>query len=396
MKNKAVVLGANYYIGLSIIRCLGIHKISVTAIDYKEEGAYAFKSKYVTEKLIAPHYNKNPEDLLRFLIQYARDQELKPVLFPSADPYVEFMDKYLNELKECYLIPNIEQGLYTKAMNKETLIELAKKVDTPVPETVSPTEENYIDKVESIINFPCLVKPVDSASFVNKFRRKLFKVHNLEQLKKAVKRADKEGLEVVVQKIISGFDDHMYTFDAYANEKSKVTHWVTCQKLRQYPINYGASVYTIQKYVPEIVDLGKQFLEKIKWKGFAEIEFKKDKRTKKFYLIEVNVRTTNLNVLLFRSGINMPYVAYQELTGNEETSKVIVEDKKIAFWYAFEDLLAIKDYFKTKQLSFVNVVCSYFKRKAYAIWDIRDPLPYFAFFRSKVLKPLRQKLLRNQ
>lgn len=34
MANKAVVLGANYYIGLSTIRCLGVHGVHVAAVDY--------------------------------------------------------------------------------------------------------------------------------------------------------------------------------------------------------------------------------------------------------------------------------------------------------------------------------------------------------------------------
>jgi len=37
MQNKAIVLGANYYIGLSIIQSLGIYGINVTAIDYSRK-----------------------------------------------------------------------------------------------------------------------------------------------------------------------------------------------------------------------------------------------------------------------------------------------------------------------------------------------------------------------
>src|SRR5699024_2729548 len=116
----------------------------------------------------------------------------------------------------------------------------------------------------TIIKFPCLVKPVDSPSFVAKFRRKLFKVHSMEELQEKVDLAHEAGLEVIVQRIIPGFDDHMHTFDAYLNQDSKVTHWTTCQKLRQYPINFGASVYTVQRHFPELYDIGAKFLEGIK------------------------------------------------------------------------------------------------------------------------------------
>ena len=273
MSNKAVILGANYYIGLSTIRCLGVMGVEVAAVDYSYEGAYAFESKYCKEKLIGPHYKTQPKEFLQFLIDYASKQTLKPVLIPCADPYVEFVDEYLYELREYYLIPQNQQGIYTNLMDKEKLHSLAVKNSVKVPETVYVSDEDYLDKVDKQIGYPCIVKPTDSPSFVSVFRRKMFKVDNKEELLKAVKKVHEKKLEVIVQRIIPGFDDHMYTFDAYLNQDSKVTNWMTCQKFRQYPINFGASVYTGQKYVQELYDIGANFLENVGFKGFAEIEF---------------------------------------------------------------------------------------------------------------------------
>ncbi len=390
IKNKAVVLGANYYIGLSIMRCLGENGIYVVAVDYSEDNAYAFSSKYCSEKLIAPHYKKQAEELLAFLIGYANKQEFKPVLFPTADPYVEFVDKYLIELKEHYLIPQTEQGLYTNIMDKGILSKFALKHNVRVPESIQPGADNFVEKVNKEIKYPCLVKPVDSPAFVRKFRRKLFVVNNEMELLEAIERSKTERLEVIIQRIIPGFDDHMYTFDAYLDQNSKVTHWTTCQKLRQYPINYGASVYTQHKYVQELFNIGAPFLEVIGWKGFAEIEFKKDADTGNFYLIEVNVRTTTLNVLLKKVGINMPLLAYKELTGQPIGTKSVTEEKNLVFWYAFEDFFAVREYLKKGQLALMKVLLSYFRPKAHAIWDWRDPAPFLAFFIKIIGKRFRR------
>ncbi|MCA0971296.1 carboxylate--amine ligase [Halobacillus litoralis] len=379
MKNKAVVLGANYYIGLSTIRCLGIHDVHVAAVDYAWEGAYALDSKYVSEALIGPHYKEDPEGLLSFLIDYAKKQTGTPVLIPTADPYVEFVDAYLPELREHFLIPQTEQGLYTKIMDKGTLHTLASQHGVAVPETVEVDEENFVQKVNETIQYPCLVKPVDSPSFVAKFRRKLFQVHNEEELLERVQQAKDAEIEVIVQRMIPGFDDHMYTFDAYLNQDAKVTHWMTCQKLRQFPVNYGASVYTQQKHVPELYELGAKFLEGIGYKGFAEIEFKKDAETGRYYLIEINVRITNLNNLLYKAGINIPYITYRDLIGDPLEPKVVKDDQNLVFWYAYEDLLAVREYVKTGQLSVGQVLGSYFRPKAHAIWDPKDPKPALSF-----------------
>lgn len=380
MDNKALILGANYYIGLSTIRCLGIHGVKVVAVDHSRKGTYGFHSKYCSETLVGPHYKKDPEGFVNFLIQYAKKQNSKPVLIPCADPYVEFVDKYLMLLREYFLIPQIEQGLYTKVMNKETLSTLAEENGVLIPETARVNDKNFLEKVEQTIKYPCLVKPVDSPTFVAKFRKKLFMVHNREELEASLNMAKDANIEVIVQRIIPGFDDHMYTFDAYLDQNAKVTHWVTCQKFRQYPINFGASVYTGQKYIPELYEIGAKFLEAIKWRGFAEIEFKKDAETGKFYLIEINVRITNLNNLLFKTGVNIPYITYRELTEGYIKPYAVTCDTNLVFWYAFEDFIAVHNYIKTGQLSRRQVFKSYFKPKAYAIWDWKDPKPGFSFF----------------
>src|SRR5690606_22406946 len=317
MNNKAVILGCNYYIGLSTIRCLGKEGIHTVAVDYSYEGTYGADSKYCTEHIIAPHYRKDTEGFISFLIEYARKQTAKPVLIPCHDNYVEVIDQYLHELKEYYLIPQTEQGLYTKTMDKERLHQLATEHGMLVPETVRLNDDNFYEKIEETIKYPCVVKPTDSPSFVSIFRKKLFIVNNRQELDDALHKAKEAKQEVIVQRIIPGFDDHMYTFDAYLNQDAKVTHWVTAQKFRQYPINFGASVYTGQRYVPELKEIGTRFLEAIGFKGFVEIEFKKDAETGQFYLIELNVRITNFNTLLNKVGFNFPYITYRELRSEE-------------------------------------------------------------------------------
>ncbi len=393
MHNKAVILGSNYYIGLSIIRCLGAKGIYTVAVDYTKENCYAAKSKYLREHLIAPHYSNSEREYLNFLIDYAKKEEHKPVLFPCADGYVEFIDRHLEELNKYYLINMTDKGLWSRLMDKQALHSIAVAHDVLVPETITTDEADYLERVKNEIGFPCIVKPTDSPSFMAKFRAKMFMCYNEEDVSKAVSRANNEKLEVIVQRIIPGFDDHMYTFDAYLDQSSKVTHWMTCQKLRQYPINFGASVYTRQKYVKELYDIGAPFLEAIGYKGFAEIEFKKDAVTGKYYLIEINVRTTTLNVLLEKCGINFPLLAYKELTGDEIGSGYIDYDIDMAFRYLFEDIFAIKDYIKTKQLDLVKVVKTLTLKKAPAIWSLTDPAPAFSFFLI-VLKKVKRRLVR--
>lgn len=389
-KTKAVILGNNYYIGLSAIRSLGMHGVPIVAMDYSEEERYGAKSKYVSEKYIVPHYRDEKEQFIEALVTFAKKENHKPVLIPCHDSYVEVIDEFLDTLTQYYLIPQQTKGIYTKAMNKDTLHDLAIKYNVKVPEIIEVNADNFYERVEKELGFPCLVKPVDSPSFVDFFRKKLFKVHNMDELKDAIEQSIDANMEVFAQRIIPGFDDHMYTFDAYINQDGKVSHWTTAQKFRQYPINFGASVFTVQRHVPELYEIGAPFLEKIGFKGFAEIEFKKDENTGDFYLIEINVRITNFNTMLKKVGLNFPYITYRELIGKPLKPKAIDYTTNVAFWYMYEDVLAIKDYVKTKQLSLWQVFKTLFRKKAGAIWSWKDPMPGFSFTFMMMKKLLRR------
>lgn len=394
MANKAVILGTNYYIGLSIIRTLGYEGVETIAVDYTDEELYASKSKYLNKHIFAPSFKEDKKGYLEKLIEIAKDEKEKPLLFPGADPYAEFIDQNLHTLKEYYLIPMIEQGLWTRVMKKESLNLPAKEHGVLVPETLEISEPNLFERIEEIIGFPCIIKPTDSPRFVATFRRKIFYCENMDHVKKYLDMAKAEDIDVVVQRIIPGFDDHMYTFDFYVDQKGKVTHWVTCRKLRQFPINFGASVYTEQRYVQELADIGIPFLEKIGYRGFGEIEFKKDAENGKFYMIEINTRTTTLNELLYKAGVNFPYVAYRDMLNDPLPEFSVKEDTGYVFRYLFEDILAIRGYIQTGQLTYLQVFKSLFRKKVPAIWSFKDPRPgvyYFWLLLRKVIKKITRR-----
>ena len=356
MKNKALVLGANYYIGLSIIRSLGRKGIPVVAVDYSEESRYGAKSKYLSEKLLAPHFKEDSQGLLKFLIEYGKKQDKKPVLFPGADPYVEFVDKYFDELKEYYLFAMDRKGFLTEVMDKYTMSLLAEEFNVKIPETINSKDKNLVERVRKEIKYPCIIKPMDSAPFVRRYRHKVFIIENEEELIEKVEMFHSDNYDIVIQRIIPGPEENCYCYDAYLNQDSKVTHWMTVHKIRQWPVNFGASTYARQKYIPELHEIGKPFLEGIKFKGFAEIEFKRDINTGVIYLIEVNVRTINFNEMLAKVGLNFPYITYMDMTDKIPKDKCIDYDTDYTFHYMYEDLFAVREYLKTGQMSLKKVL----------------------------------------
>lgn len=392
MKNKAVVLGTNYYVGLSIIRCLGRNGVPVVAIDYSEESRYGAKSKYLSEKYLAPHYKEDPKGLLNVLIEYAKKQEKKPVLYPGADPYVEFIDHYFDELKQYYLFPMDRKGFWTEVMDKYRMSLLAEKFNVKVPETINSKEENLIERVRNEIKYPCIVKPMDSASFVKAYRRKVFIIKDEEELIEKVNMCHKDNHGIVIQRIIPGPEDNCYCYDAYLNQDSKVTHYTSAYKIRQWPNNFGASTYAKQKWIPELHDICKPFLEGIGFKGFSEIELKRDVNTGEIYLIEVNVRTINFNQMLEKSGLNFPLIAYLEMTDKIPPNKSVETETGYVFHYMYEDLFAIKGYLQSGQMSLGKIIGDNTFKKVHSTWAWDDPMPGLYFMSTIAGKVVKKAL----
>lgn len=388
MKHKAVVIGVNYYTGLSTVRALGRQGVPVVACEYDRK-AYGLRSRYINEVLVIPDVKIAPKQAIHILIEYGKKQAQKPVLLPTHDNYVALVDDYLPELLPYYLIPQTKQGLYHEVMYKNSLAELAKQHGVKVP-AFCPIDKLNIDEVDDTIGFPCIIKPDNSSAFVKQFAKKVLICDDRVALEKALSTMQNAGLDGKVEQIIQGFDDHMVTYDAYVAQSGEVTHDVTMQKLRQYPINFGASVYIHQINIPKIREIGRPFLETIGWRGFAEIEFKRQANTDDYYLIEINTRMTNFNALLERLGLNMAYLTYLDLTGEEIGERHITEDTDMAFRYFFDDLAAIRAYRKAGQLSKADIKANAGKKTVGALVAKDDMKPALYYLYQKIHNRLKR------
>lgn len=389
---KAVILGSNYYNGLSAIRCLGKAGIHVVAAEY-DRSSYGLKSRYVKEFLPLTDYKQDEEQTIEELIAFAAAQETKPVIIPTHDNYLLLLDKYQHKLRPYYLMSLPTQGLAARVVEKDSLYELAVQHGVAVPPTVALDSPSLLERIHSEIAYPLIIKPVDSPAFTAKFRKKAFVCHNDDEFLANKAAVEAAGLACFVQKIIVGDDEQMLLFDTFICQDGSAKHVFTGSKLRQWPINFGASCLMKQRYLPELIPGSLAFLQAIKWRGFAEIEYKRDVRDNKIYLIEINARITNFNACIAACGINVPLLTYQDLTGADLTPAELIIDRDcgIGFVYRYESFLAKRAYLRqgewdqehlraqTRNLHLIS-----------ALWDQEDPLPVWQFVLNKLTKRFKK------
>ncbi len=398
MAIPAVILGANFYTALGAIRTLGRHGIKVFALDYDFSKAYALSSRYVYRKILCPDINRDEAALAEFLLKLGSQFDQPPVLMASADNYALLISRYAEELSPYYLFPDNPPGLLEKVINKKSLYQLAQEKGLQMPLTFFLNDRAAIKEVAEKIPYPCIVKPTISHQFVKVFRAKCLKISDAAGLIEGLEQARAAGLEVMVQEIIPGFDDRMYCFDVYVNGEGRATHTLVAQKLRQFPANFGSSTLTHQVHDQEIMELGLEYIGKIDYRGYGEIEFKRHPETGKLYMIEINARLSTLNILFDLCGVEFTHIMYRDLIGDPLPDFHLREEKPWAFWHAYEDFITIRQYRRRRQLTWGQIVKPWLThRKAHAIWAADDPKPMFSFglqILKKALKKIGRLLAR--
>jgi len=400
MSTPVVMLGANFYTALGAIRTLGRRGVPVYALDYHFPTAYALSSRYVTQKILCPNINQDEAGLAGFLTELGKSFSEKPVLMATADSYALLISRYADQLAPYYIFPDNKPGLLEEIIDKKGLARLAEAHSLLIPQTFIVDEHADLAFISREMNYPCIIKPALSHQFVRIFREKCLFVNSEERLLATLETARASGLEVMVQEIIPGFDDQMYVFDFYVDRNGRVTHTFTAQKLRQFPINFGSSTLTHHRHDAELIELGKDYIKRLDYRGYGEIEFKKHPCTGEYYLIEINARLSTLNVLFDKCGLEFTHVMYSDLTGNPLPDYHLKEAKPWAFWHAYEDMISSIAYLKKRQLTLKQILTPWLAhRKAHAIWAFDDIKPVFSFAKliaGKIAGKLRRALSRAQ
>lgn len=169
-KPLVVVLSRNYSTGLGVIRSLGEAGYTVDLIaSVKKPGTsvIASSSKYVrnsVEILSRKIQGDTGENIIEALLEYAKKNNEKKVLFPADDFTTSVIDKNREVLSEYFLMPSVKNGFgnsITACMDKVIQSRIAAESGLLVPEEWTISLKGDINIPCDLI-YPCFVKPVQS------------------------------------------------------------------------------------------------------------------------------------------------------------------------------------------------------------------------------------------
>src|ERR671936_1120007 len=291
MSVPAAVIDVGWVNGLAAIRSLGRAGIRVLAVDHRPS-ALGFRSKY-GEKLVSPDPFVDEHGFVNFLRALG-----EVVVFPTHDDSLNAVARYADDLQ--VLTPFPAWDLLERVQSKRAQLEQAAAagLDVPAPEPGT---------------FPVVVKPDRSVEFKRRYRRQAFRCETPAELEEALAKTEEFG--AIVQEFVPGGDDTLYTVGSYLDAGGRALGVFCGRKLRQTPRGIGTCRVGEAVWVQEIVDDALRLLAAFDYRGLSQVEFKRDPRDGRFKLMEINARLWQWHGLAGACGVDLPRIAYADLTG---------------------------------------------------------------------------------
>jgi predicted ATP-grasp superfamily ATP-dependent carboligase len=120
-----------------------------------------------------------------------------------------------------------------------------------------------------------------------------------------------------------------------------------------------------------------QLLRFLRYRGLASLEFKYRAQDGRYYFIEMNPRLPWYNSLFIEAQVNLPYLAYLDLTGNQRSEAIGARQRDGVYWVSFKAnlgwLLLAPGRARVRLFEWL---VSLVRARSYAWFDWRDPQPF--------------------
>lgn len=259
------------------------------------------------------------------------------LLIACGDRYAKLLSKFQEDLKDLFLFATIPFSDYTNFEEKAHFYKQCDFHQLAYPNTIylePSTWEHTLVTNQKQIQFPIVLKASDSISYVAaniKNKKKAYKLNSLNELKEIIQSiyASSYVKPLILQEYIPGDDSHMRVMNVYVDQHHKVRAMAFGQPLLEDPSpesigNYLAILPTENKLLYQQITT---FLEAINYQGFANFDFKFDKRDGCYKVFEMNLRQGRSSFFSVLNGINLAQYITEDLVLNKPFSKIVYNNQ---------------------------------------------------------------------
>jgi D-aspartate ligase len=371
-ENPPVVVVSGHITALGIIRALGRMGVSLVNVYYQKSDI-GYVSKYVRQRLHAPHPEKHETEFVNVLIDLSKKTG-RALLVAADDAALSVISRNKPLLEKCYLVACPEWRVTGRIIDKKYTYELAERLGIAAPRTVTLKSERDLESPRTDISFPCLVKPRQSHRYHEAFGRKMVKVEDLSEMVDRCREAWAAGIDVMMQEYIPGDDTDGVNYNSYFWQGTPLIEF-TASKVRLSPSEFGVPSVVMSREIKEVYEPGRKLLRALGFQGFSCVEFKRDSHDGSYKLLEVNGRHNRSCHLAIACGINFPWIEYEHLVNGKLPNSI--DYVKDVYWIdEFGDMARFAKSLKHEPSQCAHYAKPYVRKHVFATFDLRDARPF--------------------
>jgi predicted ATP-grasp superfamily ATP-dependent carboligase len=307
-----------YYSGLGIARSLHGAGVQVYALT-SERDVPGIRSRYFHGIYEVPNGRDEPERLRDRLLELRTGFAERPVFFPTRDFDVLFLHEYRDALAAAYVLPQPADSPIVRIMDKLELATVAEEQGIPTPTTMVCRSAAELEEAIPRLRFPVVMKP----RFAYQWRRKgtwekvgakAIITQSADELRLQCRRLAELTPDIMLQEYVAGDDRDIVVCCGYVGREGKLLGYFTGRKLKQSPPFVGTGSIVEAVDIPILAPTLK-LLKAFGYAGLAEVEFKYDADSGRYFLIEVNPRHWDQHELGTLVGVNLSRIAYSDMIG---------------------------------------------------------------------------------
>ena len=364
----AVIVGGAH-VSVAVARSLGRHGIPVWLLANHPLPKF---SRYVQRRFDWPGA-EHPEAVSSIVDLAARHNLAGWVLIAAGDEDMRVIAQNHALLSKHYRVLTPDWDTIQWVYDKRFTYERATSLGIDVPRSFQPHDSDGIAKLDC--RFPVILKPAFRKGTDEFTRAKAWKAETRERLlalyQKAAALIGNDA--IIVQEWIPGTGTSQFSYAGLMQRGEPVASLVA-RRTRQYPTDFGRSstfVETIER--AEVEEIACRFLKSIDYSGVVEVEFKHDRRDGRYKLLDVNGRFWTWCGIGARAGVDFPYLAWRQATGEHVTPSRARPG--VGWMHATRDLMAVYEEITSGALSARDYLTSLRKPMSFATLSLDDPLP---------------------
>ena len=377
-------------IALALTRSLGRKGVRVVRV-HPNALDHSLGSRYCAELAVSPDMYADPLALVEWLLKLADNYPGKRVLIPASDDCAQFLGEHHAALSAAFELCAADSDVMALLVNKRHQYEHAVRLGIPIPETYFPKDAAEIDQLAGQVrNFPYILKPLvahtwrlASMRHVSKGRKAVL-VRTPDEIREAYQALGEGVKDIMLQEVIGGRDEELFTFLGYFTKDSRPLAYCVRRKIRQSPLDFGYCTMTISCHDDKVVEQSITLLQGLRYSGIVGVEYKYDAATGQYKLIEINARAVNTIGLAPACGVDVPYIAYQDLAGAAVEPAMTWRDG-VAWYRIWPDFFAVRELRRRGKATYREWWKSLWGDHVEAVFAGDDLKPAWSYFGTLVL-----------